>query len=387
MSDSYPDLSVEYQNIPIYQYVRKRIDDFKITEILQKPKDEKEREYKTVLKIIYLFGGESAEIIGSSTNTDPIIGNDFYQTSIGNHEAIVLSIPTNRKGARYRDIAIPLNPKYEEWSKDVLEFTEEKGKKSIWGYSYGNLIDWVGKTFSVELPIAIYQAKTDKSKESRNITINILKNIRLLELGLCYNFNEYEFKHFCGDIIAPDYNEYFNKLLEKSDFYNKTDIYDSLEIKDRIFSPKGSDRYNYKDYMNIVKKINRGYISKSNVNKIIIDRTVDIDKLKRTQSGGKEHKILMLNAENEIYKAYGESVINVDNETANLDVVAQIKQDSEIISIIFECGDSYAHKMLEAFGNVYSDVVNASQFWVLNYSDEITGEAEYYKFTKNENYR
>ena len=70
MSDSYPDLSVEYQNIPIYQYVRKRIDNFKVTEILQNPKDEKEREYKTVLKIIYLFGGESAEIIGSSTNTD-----------------------------------------------------------------------------------------------------------------------------------------------------------------------------------------------------------------------------------------------------------------------------------------------------------------------------
>ena len=353
-------------NSTIYNEIRYRInnvEDYKI---------------KNILRIAYLFGAEPSEYLGPQKKNDQsITGNAFSIDSINDVDALVLKIPTNRKGRKNRLIAVPLDPKIEPMSKKVLDFSEEIGNKRIYHTFYTNFQQNVKdkKIFQgIEFPVKPYKTRKDKFNTKRSFTLTHLTEVRRLELSLCNNFNELDFKLFCGDILPSDYNYYFSKLLQKSDYYNHEEVYETLVLKNTIFNPKGDYKYHYKEYMKISKFLKRGYLSYSEED-IKLNHNLDINKISSAKSGKKEHKTLMANA---MY-ILGQKSIEVTDEYENIDVFDSKNE------IAVECGDTSAKQMLDLFNERHSSIKNVKDFWILNY----WGYPKYskcYKFIKEMNF-
>jgi len=88
--------------------------------------DEKTSEdliYKNAFKYAYLIAGRLVEIVGKYAP----VGSDAFNITIGPENAVLFRVKTARWGERYRPIALPLNKKYEEWSKTLLDWFDEHG--------------------------------------------------------------------------------------------------------------------------------------------------------------------------------------------------------------------------------------------------------------------
>ena len=344
-----------------------------IREIIDKIDDP---EIRITLQICYLFGTRLQELVRGQTRQEPIIGNDFSEASISGEDALVLEIPTARRGWKSRAVAIPLSSRYEPWAKDILHYSEEKADEPIYPKVTRVLQVYVKNTFSyLEWPTPGYKKKKEKRINRVDVTLKHLPEIREWELGLCHNFTNYDFKNFFGKEYDPDYSVYFQKLLRKSDYYNREDVIKAIEMKNIIFNPSSNEKYYYKEYMDIVKNIKRKFISQEKPMEMKIDPKL---LLMHSYSGSesKEHRVLKSNAK-KCLESYSN---NISFEEANLDVV-DLKN-----GIIIECGHTSARKLLDCFNEVYEDIIKINEFWILQFydSDYISS---CFKFIKSKSYR
>jgi len=351
--------------IPDWTTIRETID--KIDDI----------ECKNILRVSYLFGTDISELIRESIKQENTIkGNDFSTKSIEGEEALILGIPTARRGYKPRYVAVPLNPKCEQWSECILGYSEEKANKMLYNKVYRVLQEDIPKKYFKHCEwIPIRYPKKKKYEIRTSFTHKHFSEVREWELGLCHNFNEYDFKHFFGNFYNSDYNVYFRKLLNKSDFYNSDDVINAIEMKNAIFSPR--EKYFYKVYMDIQKMIKRYYINKKPPINKKIDTNVDYQKI--PGSSGKIHKILQANIKKHLEE---EKMSNqVFCEDSNLDVVDLTS------GIVVECGHTEAGKLLDSFNNVFSGIKTIREFWVLQFYDELEKISSCYQFIKSQSYR
>lgn len=345
----------------------------KIREIIEKIDDP---EIRITLQICYLFGTRLQELVRGQIRREPIKGNDFSETTIDGEDALVLLIPTARRGWKPRPVAIPLSSKYESWAKDILHYSEERGEEPIYPKVTRVLQIYIKDKFSnLEWATLGYKKKKEKMINRVDVTLKHLPEIREWELGLCHNFTDYDFKNYFGREYDPDYRVYFQKLLRKSDHYQIEDVMKAIELKNVVFNPSSSEKYYYREYMDIVKKIKRKFILQEKPTKMKIDPKIRVSS---SFSGreSKEHRILKLNA-----KRYLElHSNNISYEEANMDVV-DFKN-----GIIVECGHTSARKLLDSFSDVFKDIVKINEFWILQFYD-----SEYvsscYKFIKSKSYK
>lgn len=331
-------------------------------------------ESKNILRVSYLFGASLQELVRGQTRKVTVKGNDFFTKSIEGEEALILRIPTARRGWKPRYVAVPLNPKCEPWSEILLRYSEEKANQRLYKVVNRVLQDGIKKQYFIhyEWPPIRYDKKKIKYINRTSVTYKHLSEIREWELGLCHNFNEFDFKHFFGKFYNSDYNVYFKKLLNKSDFYDSDDIINAIEMKNVIFSPR--DKYFYKVYMDIQKMIKRNYISRKSPIKLNINTDIDYSFIKR--KAGKKHKILQANI-----KKYLEKNSNqVFCEDSNLDVLDIIN------GIVVECGHTEGGKLIDSFNEVFLGIENIKQFWVLQFYDDLENISSCYKFIKTKTY-
>ena len=112
---------MNYQMIPDWNAVRNVIDT-KINDV----------ESKNTIRVSYLFGTWIQELVRGRTRKVTIKGNDFFTKSIDGDEALVLRIPTAKRGFKPRYVAVPLNPKCEPWSNEILNYSEEIADKPFY---------------------------------------------------------------------------------------------------------------------------------------------------------------------------------------------------------------------------------------------------------------
>ena len=334
---------------PIFNEVREKIENIEDYKI------------KNILRIAYVFGGKPSEYLGPrKTRGQGIKGNDFSEETIDDTEAITLRLPKNRMGGKIRVIAIPLNPNIEPMSKHILKFSEEQGHSSIWDKYYEQFwadLKKITNPFNdINIPLKPSRKRKDQEKKTKKLTFGYLPEIRQVELGLCHNFNELDFKLFFGDLLPSNFRVYFNKLLSKSDFYYYDDVYKMIEIKDTIFNPRKQMIYHYKDYMKLIKLINRGYILRTE-EIFDIDVRIKIEHLTASKSGKDEHKILMANAMEILNKDSRKVFAELDN----IDVFDEENQKA------IECGLTNAKKLLDLYNNNYPRLKNIEEFWVMTF--------------------
>lgn len=333
-------------------------------------------EIRTTLQVCYLFGTRLQELVRGQTRREPITGNDFSETSIAGEDALILEIPTARRGWKPRTVAIPLSSRYEPWAKDILHYSEKKAEEPIYPKVTRVLQIYAKNTFSYLIwPTPGYKKKKEKRINRADVTLKHLPEIREWELGLCHNFTDYDFKNYFGREYDSDYRVYFQKLLRKSDYYYREDVINAIEMKNVFFNPSSNEKYYYNEYMDIVKKIKRKFILQEEPIELKIDPTL---LLTHSSSGSesKEHRILKSNAK----KCLELHSDNISFEEANLDVV-DLKN-----GVIIECGHTSARKLLDGFNEVYKDIIKIYEFWILQFydSDYISS---CYKFIKSKSYR
>lgn len=333
-------------------------------------------ESKNTLRVSYLFGTSIQELVRGQTRKVTITGNDFFTESIEGEEALILKIPTARRGYKPRYVAVPLNPRCESWSEKILSYSEEKGNQRFYQNTNRVLQDDIKDIYLIdyEWPPTWYKKKAKMHEERVQFTHKHLSEVREWELGLCHNFTEFNCKHFLGKFYNSDYTIYFKKLLNKTDFYDAIDIIKAIELKNRVFSQE-RNRYYYKVFMEIQKMIKRNYIERLPSIKMNIDTSIDISEIPGKSS--KEHKILQANIKKCLEKKSNQVVC----EDSNLDVVDIGRKR------VVECGHTEAGKLFDCFNGVFSDIKNIEQFWVLTWYDKLDHISYCHRFRKNETYK
>ena len=213
------------------------------------------------MKIMYLFGVRISELLPKKKGGEAIKGKHFSTGDIEGEEALQLTIPTSWQAGKSRQVVVPLNPKYEEWSKDILNLSENNYNEKI--------LDIVGRTlqqhvsdgihdlFCYERGYFSYKKRVKKYQRSRTDPLQTkhFKEIREVELVLTHKLTPYELKNYFGLKGSMGDTSYFRKLLRRSDIYINDDIERSIILYKHIFNPE-DDIYN-KVYMDIQKMIKK----------------------------------------------------------------------------------------------------------------------------------
>lgn len=330
---------------------------------------------RNVLRIMYLFGTLPEELFGRGKERRTVTGNDFYISSIDDTDALLLDIKTVKGAKQRRTIAIPLSDKYEPMAELVLNYVEEIGNEPVWKQTYENLslrIKNQGVFRSINIPVRPYIGRKNAESYEKQVTFLHFAEIRELELSLCHGFNEIDLKVFNGDIASVDHQIYYKKMLNRSDYYFASDVYNSLFLRNVVFNPQTKEKYNYREYMEIQKLIKRGIIELSPMKVVSIDPEVDVSDITAGQSGALGHKVLMKNA----IRLLGSQMEDIVFEKENLDVVDLEKQ------VVVECGKTFARKLLGSFYDTFEEIKNIKEFWILQeYNNE--RKSKLYKFIKN----
>ena len=236
------------QDIAYHEIVRNRIDEY-----------EENPEIRDMLRISYLYGIKPQELLAEY----PIQGNNFSEVMIGNEEALMVKIPTAKKGWKLRSVAVPLNPKYEPWAKIILDLSEKRRNRSISNYSAMRSIQryCVMMFEDLKWPMPGYnRGGVYNEPKLSKVTLRSFREIRGYELSLSNRFTQFDVVNFLGLTESPDYRLYFDKLLDKTDIYYYEDIVESIKLKNQVFQPgrSGDAFWNYKTYVAIRKMIKKG---------------------------------------------------------------------------------------------------------------------------------
>jgi len=224
--------------------------------------DEKDTDYQNLVRILYLFGLRVSEIQPHKKSGEGIKGRDFREGNINGEGALILTVPTKKQDGKAWDVAVPLKPRHEPWSKIILDISEDGYNKDLFKGvirtiqehipPYFEGYEWLeggykNNTINEYIP---YRVKPIQTKH--------LKEIREWELSHSFNFTAYEVQNylrFRAGVIGD--TSYFEKLLNESNIYTKKDIIESILLKHRIFNPIKDRRYQYNKYMTIQKQIKR----------------------------------------------------------------------------------------------------------------------------------
>lgn len=143
-----------------------------------------------------------------------------------------------------RDIALPLDPKYEPWSRELLEYFERRQvtKEPIFPFTRQKAYQLARPVFEgLTAPIKHYSKTTEETdaegkhkqkvipEHVRPFTMHSLRKLRENELRKRYHFNGFELSAYGGWTVAtkegtstamahydiPEWEDYFPKLLRK----------------------------------------------------------------------------------------------------------------------------------------------------------------------------
>lgn len=330
--------------------------------------------YKDFMRIMYLFGVRISELLPKKKGGEAVMGKHFSTVNMDGEDALQLTIPTSWQGGKKRFVVVPLNPKYEEWSKNILDLSEERYNEKIFDIVGRTLqqhvSDSIRDTYWYENGYFKREKGVKKYQKTRmdSIQTKHFKEIREVELILTHKFTPYELKNYFGLKGSLDDNSYFRKLLNRTDIYTNNDIKESIKFFKFIFNPDTS--YN-KNYMDVQKMIKKRQIKLLPVECIPIDEQVTPAPRKGSES--LEHRILKRNAQI-ILQNKGSKKVTFEN--ANLDVVDFTNK------IAVECGKSDSSKLMDLFNNVYQNIPDIEQLWMLDYYGE-DKKSNLYKFILN----
>ncbi len=185
--------------------------------------------YQTGLKFQYLTGARVSEVCGKwAFNMDEYEVTDFDDVPL-----IVCTLRTAKRKGKRRPIAIPLEPMFEPWGRDIADYIEEADLFEPFYWSTWTQWKYARKTFEgLTYAIEEYYRPEFKSiiqEHSRELRTHGLRHIRATQLVNLYRFSPVQLATYMGwklsghlggsrmmdRYVALQWHDYFPKLLKR----------------------------------------------------------------------------------------------------------------------------------------------------------------------------
>lgn len=185
--------------------------------------------YQTGLKFQYLTGARVAEVCGSwAFNLD-----EYEVTEFEGEPLIVCTLRTAKRKGKRRPIAIPLNPEFEPWGKDISDFVDSSAGFEPFDWSTWTQWNYARKSFEgLTYGIEEYthpEFRNSIQEHERDLRTHGLRHIRATELINKYRFTPVQLATYMGwklsgrlggsrmmdRYVSLQWHDYFPKLLKK----------------------------------------------------------------------------------------------------------------------------------------------------------------------------
>jgi hypothetical protein len=168
------------------------------------------KEVRYGLMASYLWAARASEVVGVASATDTTTpygprGSDAYQDAYKPPgeppvPVAVFRIKTAKRGGFERYIALPLEPKYEPWAKELLDYCRSKGSKLVFPYTRQTLHAYASRAFDgLTYDIALQRINGVRVEAHKhNAGVHFLRHIRASELVSSYGFKSEELAAYGG---------------------------------------------------------------------------------------------------------------------------------------------------------------------------------------------
>jgi len=217
-----------------------------VSEVRRRILEASEREVRYSLMAIYLFAARVSEVVAYSAPRDTTVargpkGTDVYLTTYEDRDkevdVAVFRIKTAKRGGLERLIALPMDPEYEPWTKDLYEYFMGFGEAYVFPFSRQWLWEHSKKVFDgLYYPIERYKITKPElgitkvvDRHYRPFRLHALRHIRTAELVEYYGFDGIDLSAYGGWTMKTtlgvsgaleryahlNWQRYFPKLLRR----------------------------------------------------------------------------------------------------------------------------------------------------------------------------
>ncbi len=168
------------------------------------------REARYGLMAAYLWAARASEVVGVASGSDTTTpygprGTDAYQDVYKPPgeppvSVAVFRVKTAKREGLERYIALPLDPKYEPWAAELLEYCRSKGSRLVYPFTRQTLHTYASKAFG-GLTYEIAPQKINGElveKHKRDAGVHFLRHVRASELASAYGFSAFDLATYCG---------------------------------------------------------------------------------------------------------------------------------------------------------------------------------------------
>ena len=168
----------------------------------------------------YLFCGRVSEIIGQTCPSDlkktraigpkgSDVRTDVFEWRSQKEEVAIFTVSTAKRGGMERKIALPLNPKYEPFTKPLLNYFREHENSKVFPFTRQKAWEYSRIVFDgLQYPIENYflskyengvrVEKKPIKRHYRNFRTHALRHMRTAELIEIYGFNGFDLSIYGG---------------------------------------------------------------------------------------------------------------------------------------------------------------------------------------------
>lgn len=188
---------------------------------------------RLALAFQYLASTRACETVGRARGQEAnwgVYAEDLARSEYDGHAVAVFKLSTAKRGGVSRNIALPLEPVYENWTAPIAQYFDEIGEGPVFRIDRQTLHAEASKAFAgLYYPIEPYTGA--KARHYRSAATHALRHLRTTELAEIYGFDAEERAQYCGWTAAGaripamiarydmvNWRRYFPKLLTPSPY-------------------------------------------------------------------------------------------------------------------------------------------------------------------------
>jgi len=162
------------------------------------------------LMACYLQAARASEVVGIACGSDTTTPygphgkhaweDTFQAGGLEPEKVAVFRVRTAKRGGLERFIALPLDPKYEPWSRPLLDYYKVRTGSLVFPFTRQTLFCYAreafeGLTYDIE-PQMVDGVRVER--HSRDAGVHFLRHVRASELASFYGFSPQDLAYYCG---------------------------------------------------------------------------------------------------------------------------------------------------------------------------------------------
>lgn len=195
-----------------------------------------DHEVRLCLMCTYLFGARISEVVSYASpgdrKTSPRglkgteVRTDIFKLGPIEEQAAIFTVRTAKRRGLVRLVALPMNERFEPWTKTIYDFYSEVGDSRLFPFTRQKAWSKAKEAFQgLQYSTGGYsKAKNYYAPRNRPFNLHALRHVRATELVEYYGFDSFDLSSFCGWSLERSsmsrylhlgWQRYFPKLLKE----------------------------------------------------------------------------------------------------------------------------------------------------------------------------